>query len=235
MGDMRTYASFPNATASGHRCMPSYRTVAILICTLILFALAVICTACKPAFTDEDKAAFTGRWELVSFGIEPEPATEDAQSSEEGEKEDDGSKDGEESDEGAAQEETEEQKAAKERQLSEFDVLLYKEWGLTSDLILAGDGTCAFTFYGDLYEGTWKMESAGEASIELIVQNDGKPQKETYSLILENGLLTMKVPDSPVVFKKVETAEEAEEVIEEEGEPEEFEEEEEEEGYEEEE
>ena len=111
----------------------------------------------------------------------------------------------------AAEEKAAKEKAAKEKQLSTFDVLLYKEWGLISDLTLADDGTCVFNFYGDLYQGTWKMESKTEASIELVVQNEGKPQKESYDLVMKDGLLWMTVQDMPVVFQKRELPKESEE------------------------
>lgn len=211
---MRAEGFISGIEAPSRRCMPTSRAVLLIVCAFCLFLLVFICSACKPAFTNEDKAAFAGRWELVSFGVEPEQKTTNETSSKEGDGEEGASEDGEESEESAKPEETEEEKAAKEKQLSTFDVLLYKEWGLTSDLTLADDGTCTFNFYGDRYQGTWKMESANEASVELIVQNEGKPQKENYSLILADGLLTMKIPDLPVVFKKVEQPA-SEEVVEE--------------------
>ncbi|MDO5117988.1 MAG: hypothetical protein Q4D34_05820 [Eggerthellaceae bacterium] len=213
---MRTDGFISGALASDRHCAHITRVVWIIICSLCLLALAFVCSACKPAFTDEDKAAFAGYWELVSFGVEPEQKAESDTSSKEGDGEENASEDEGESKESAEPEETEEEKAAKEKQLSTFEVLLYKEWGLTSNLTLAGDGTCTFNFYGDQYQGTWKMKSSNEASVEFIVQNDeGKPQKETYSLVLSDGLLTLEIPDSPVVFKKVADEELTEEVVEE--------------------
>jgi hypothetical protein len=55
------------------------------------------------------------------------------------------------------------------------------------------------------------MESKTEASIELVVQNEGKPQKESYDLVMKDGLLWMTVQDMPVVFQKRELPKESEE------------------------
>ena len=208
MRNMRKKGSSSNAMQRARRSASLSRLAGIIACSLCLGALLLLCSACGPAFTDEDKAAFTGYWTLVSFGVTPEQKAEDDNAAEEGgpgESASEEGEDGEESedaDQSAEPEETDEEKAAKEKQLSEFDVLLYKEWGLKSDLTLAEDGTCAFNFYGDVYQGTWKMEEASKASIEFIVQNEGKPQKETYDLVLQDGLLTMQIPDLPVVFRK---------------------------------
>ena len=205
-----------NAQRSARQRAWAIRLIWMCICMLCFAALAIACTACGPAFTDEDKAAFTGRWELVSFGVAPELKSKSDASKEKADAENSdadagANADNADSEQAAEPEESEEEKAAKEKQLSTFDVLLYKEWGLISDLTLADDGTCVFNFYGDLYQGTWKMESKTEASIELVVQNEGKPQKESYDLVMKDGLLWMTVQDMPVVFQKRELPKESEE------------------------
>lgn len=212
MDGMKEIGSLAGAEAPSRRFSWASRALSICACALCFAMLLVACVACGPAFTDEDKAAFAGRWELVSFGVEPETKAKDDASAEktDGEDAESGDESSDQSDQADQPEESEEEKAAKEKQLSTFDVLLYKEWGLTSDLTLADDGTCVFNFYGDQYQGTWEMKGKTEASIELVVQNEGKPQKETYSLSLKDGLLTMTVQDMPVVFQKRELPKESE-------------------------
>ena len=167
----------------------------------LCFALA----ACGPAFTAEDTAAFVGYWELVYAGNPSEEALQ-AQAKAEAEK-------AKKADEGNAvasdatsesEEEAEPIDPEDGRLLKTGEVLLYKEWGLTSSLTLVEDGTCTFIFFGDTYTGTWKMEAPAKASIELTVQNEGKPQIETYALTIKDDRLIMDIPDLPIAFKKTE-------------------------------